>query len=234
MPASLLADTLFGRTRRQVLGLLFGHPDESFYVREVARHTGAALGAVQKELAALASAEILKRTVRGRQVYFGANRSSPLFAELASLVAKTTGAVEVIRRDLELLGEDIDAAFIFGSVAKGAERSASDIDLFVIGVAGFSKVVDALSDAQQVLGREVNPVVQSRDEFARRVNTQDHFVRAVLATPRLFVKGNDDDLDRLAGKRLAAAARDEPAGDRRPPRPRRSRSAGQRSKRSKP
>jgi len=194
----LLADTLFGRTRRQVLSLLYGRPDESFYVREVARATGSAPSAVQKELAALANAGILERSARGREVYFTANRNSPVFGELRSLVAKTSGVEFVIRDALKPLESRIAAAFLFGSVAKGEETAASDVDLFVIGLAGLGDVVDALGPAQQALGRDINPVVQMPAEFSRRVKAKDHFVTSVLAAPRLFVIGDQHGLEGLA------------------------------------
>lgn len=231
---ALLADTLFGRTRREVLSLLFGRPDESFFVREVARKTGVALGAVQKELMALTAAGVLERSVRGRQVYFSANRNSPVFPELRSLIAKTAGVVDVIRTGLQSIDASVDVAFVFGSIAKGEERGTSDIDLFVIGRAGFGDVVDALTESQRALGRDINPVVQSSEEFTRRVRAKDHFVTAVLQTPRLFVIGDDHELERLAGERLAAGTQDEPTGDRRAPRHRRTGSARQRNSQSKP
>src|SRR5947209_8107640 len=85
-----LASTLFGKTRRAVLGLLFTRPDESFYLREIARRSGAGVGPVQRELAELAAAGIVERAVRGRQVYFRANAHCPVFSEIRSLIVKTT------------------------------------------------------------------------------------------------------------------------------------------------
>ena len=58
---------MFGLTRRQVLGLLFGQPEQAFYAREVARLTGGAMGPVQRELQALVAAGMLERTERGRR-----------------------------------------------------------------------------------------------------------------------------------------------------------------------
>ena len=70
---------LFGKTRRRVLGLLFGRPDESFYVRDIVRRSGAAQGAIARELAALLGAGLLWRDDRGRQVYYQANKHAPIF-----------------------------------------------------------------------------------------------------------------------------------------------------------
>ena len=124
---------LFGQTRRRVLAWLLGHADEAFYLRQIVRQTGAAHGAVQRELSALTSAGILQRTVAGRQVYFQANRDSPIFPELRSLLLKTTGAVDVLREALAPLADRIVLAFVFGSVARGDLRNDSDIDLLVVG-----------------------------------------------------------------------------------------------------
>ena len=85
-------------------------------MREVARLTGGALGAVQRELTALVSAGILERSVKGRQVYYQADRRCPVFAELSSIVAKTSGLADPLRASLTSCAR-IDAAFVFGSLA---------------------------------------------------------------------------------------------------------------------
>lgn len=210
-----LGATLFGRTRERVLGLFFSRLDEAFYVREVARRTGGALGAVQRELGVLVQAGILTRVVQGRQVYYQANRQCPVFDELRSIVAKTSGLVDVLRDALAPVAGRVDAAFVFGSMARDGGGPGSDVDLFVIGSVALGDVVEALAPVESHLGREVNPVVQPAAEFARRARCGDHFVRRLLGEPRLFVLGDDDVLERLAAPRVADAARDQRAGDQR-------------------
>jgi predicted nucleotidyltransferase len=211
-----LGATLFGRTRERVLGLFFGRLDEAFYVREVARRTGGALGAVQRELGVLVSAGILTRVVRGRQVYYQVNRQCPVFAELRAIVAKTTGLVDVLRDALVPVAGGVEAAFVFGSMARDGGGSDSDVDLFIIGAVTLGDVVEALAPVESRLGREVNPVVQSVAEFARRARRGEHFVSRLLGEPRLFVLGGDDVVERLAAARVADTPRDQRAGDRRP------------------
>ncbi len=41
---------LFGRTRSALLALLFGHTDESFYLRQLIRAVGTGNGALQREI----------------------------------------------------------------------------------------------------------------------------------------------------------------------------------------
>jgi len=86
-----LSATLFGKTRRAVLSLLYSHAEEAFYLRQVARMAGVGLGAVQRELKQLADAGIIHRTVQGRYIYYQANKESPIFAELKKVVTETSG-----------------------------------------------------------------------------------------------------------------------------------------------
>ena len=117
------ATLLFGSTRRRVLSWLLGHADEAYYLRQIARHTGTAVGAVQRELEQLTAAGLLRRTVQGRQVYFQANREAPIFPELQGLFAKTAGLTDVLREALAPLGERVLVSFVFGSAARGELRT---------------------------------------------------------------------------------------------------------------
>ena len=151
-----------------MLGWLFGHAEERFYLRQIVRQSGAAQGAVQRELQKLAEAGILRRTVEGRHVYFQANRESPIFPELHMLLLKTAGIVDVVREALVPLADRIRAAFVFGSAARGELRSDSDVDVLVVGDVPFPAVADALAGAQTRLGRDVNPTVYPPAEFQRK------------------------------------------------------------------
>src|SRR5205814_9471108 len=98
LQAGSLAAALFGKTRRELLAFLFSHPDDSFYLRQVAGHVGGGgLGGVQRELKRLADVGLILRQARGRQVHYRANRQSPIFAELQGLLVKTVGVADVLR-----------------------------------------------------------------------------------------------------------------------------------------
>jgi len=222
------SSVLFGRTRRGILGWLFGHPDERFYLRQIVRQTGAAHGAVQRELQTLVGAGILRRTVVGRQVYFQANRESPIFLELQALLLKTAGVVEVVREALAPLADGIRAAVVFGSAARGELRTGSDIDVLVVGDVSFTAVADALAVAQARLGRDVNPTVYPPVEFRAKIRAGQHFLTTVLEEPRLFAVGGPNELVGLGAERLAPGPHDEPERDSRPPGRRRERSRRQR------
>jgi predicted nucleotidyltransferase len=222
------ANLLFGSTRRRVLGWLLGHPDESYYLRQIVRHTGTSVGAVQRELEQLTAAGLLQRTVEGRQVYFQANREAPIFPELQGLFAKTAGLTDSLREGLASLGKQVLVAFVFGSAARGELRVASDIDLLVVGDATFQDVVHALSEAQTRLGRDINPTVYPATEFQGKLRAEHHFVTNVLQGPRIFVSGGDGELAGLGAKWLADKASEQSKRDSRSPAGRRTRPRRQR------
>lgn len=218
------AAALFRKTRRQLLGWLFTHTDESFYVRELVRVSGAAAGAVSKELEELAAAGILGRTVRGNQVFYQANAASPIFEELRSIFVKTAGLADQVRRALNPLADRIAVSAIYGSAASGGLRAPSDVDLLVVGRVSFGDVVSALAGAQAAVGREINPVVYSPGEFRSKLKARHHFLTSLMKEPVQFVIGGPGDLERLGAKRLAPVPPHDSSGGRRPAGHRRSRS----------
>jgi selenocysteine lyase/cysteine desulfurase len=104
-----LAEALFSKNRRAVLSLLFGHADEAFYLRQIVRASGGGVGAIQRELRQLVQCGILRRTARGKEVYFQVNPECPVFAELKSLLMKTAKLVDVLRTALDRSGIAIRA-----------------------------------------------------------------------------------------------------------------------------
>ena len=189
-----LMDMLFGAYRRQALGLLLLRPEDSLHVREIARLTGVPAGSLHRELRALTKAGLLLREPAGNQVRYRANRTSPIYPELAEIFRKTSGMAELIRGALAPLADRIDVAFVFGSMASGSATSASDVDLCVLGEVGLADVVAAVLPLRGRLGREVNPVVMAASEFNGLRKKNDRFVTRVMREPKLFVMGTGDEL----------------------------------------
>lgn len=198
-----VAQTLFGRIRREVLGLLYTNPERSYYLRELMRFANTSPGAIQRELAQLHKAGLVVRSRRGHQVFFQANLQSPVFEELRSLLAKTAGLAQILREALLPLACQLELAAVFGSFAAGSMQDESDIDLLVIGQVSLREVVTALQPAQNRLAREINPVVYARSECVRLLSEGQPFLTAVLEGPLLPILGDKDEFQRLAGQRLA-------------------------------
>lgn len=189
-----LSELLFPGYRRRVLGLLLLHPDEALHGREIARRTGLPSGTLNRELARLAHAGLLRRERRGNQLLYSAERACPVFEELASILRKTSGVADVLAAALAPAREQIRVAFVYGSLASGRERAGSDADLMIIGDLGFGDAVKLLHPAQETLGREIVPRVYSPKEWKQKLGSPDAFVRDVLAKPKIFVIGTEREL----------------------------------------
>ena len=192
--------SLFSKTRQALLGLLYARADEEHLQENLIQFAGLGRGTVQRELEFLARAGVVRRTLRGRQVYFQANSESPIYAELRGLVVKTGGVADALRAALVPLAERIQVAFIYGSVAKGQERRASDVDVMVIGEVSFAETSEALGSAQKSIGREVNPSVYAPADFRKKLAAKHHFLSSVLKSEKIFLIGDDRELARLAKK----------------------------------
>jgi predicted nucleotidyltransferase len=204
--SSDLGAVFFGAYRRRVLGLLLLHPDEAFHLREIARITDTQPGTLRRELLQLTQAGVFTCEKMGNLVRYQADKACPIYAELRGILKKTAGIVDVLREALVPLSSDISAAFVYGSVASGVERRASDIDVMVVGRVTFEQVTAALHGTFDVLRREVNASVYSEAEFHQRSREKGQFLARVIKEPVLMIFGNEHDLGKPGENRQAETA----------------------------
>ena len=190
-----LAEILGSKIRAEILRLLFAGPDAALHVREIERRTGFNDRAIRQELARLTRLDLLHARRDGNRLYYGAHTEHPLYPDLRNLALKTCGIVAKLSVALDVPG--VQAAFVFGSFAKGEATAQSDIDVMVIGSAGLREVSHLLSGLNEAAGRAVNPYVMSAVEFRKRVAGKDHFLTNVLAEPKILLKGTVDEPDRV-------------------------------------
>jgi predicted nucleotidyltransferase len=191
------------RLRAKLIGWLFSHPDERYFVRQLSGLLGEDSTNLSRELTRLATLGFVEPTREGRQKYYRANPSSPFFPELRGLAVKGSGVADILTRGLASLRERIDVAFVFGSVAGGRQERDSDIDLLVVGNVSLGEVVAALNALQSQIGREINPKVISPEELRRELAKGNPFLKEVVSGPKLFLIGGPRELERLAQVRLA-------------------------------
>ena len=194
-PAVGLGDALFAGTRQRVLGLLFGRPGRSYYANELIRLAAGGSGAVQRELERLAQSGLVTVRPIGNQKHFQANPESPIFAELCSVAQKTFGLADPLRAALAPLAKRIDAAFVYGSVAKRQDTASSDIDLLIVAdKLSYADLLVALEPVASAIGRQLNPMILSRRELAQRVKVRSSFITRLLAQPKIWLIGAEDDI----------------------------------------
>ncbi|MGH6682397.1 MAG: nucleotidyltransferase domain-containing protein [Pseudolabrys sp.] len=195
MNGSGLSSALFSNVQKRVLALIFGHPDRSFYTSEIIQSIGSGTGAVERELSRLKLSGLVSAKRIGNQTHYQANRQSPIFGELQSLISKTMGLAEPLRDSLEPLTEKIKAAFVYGSVAQGKDNARSDIDLMVVGEdLTYPDIYTELQKAESVLRRKVNPNFLSLEDWRKKVAQKNSFISKVNSLPKIFIIGSQNDL----------------------------------------
>ena len=198
-----MLEKLFGsRLRAKVIGWLFTHTDQRFFVRQITSLLKEDSANLSRELMRLSDLGILGTTREGHQKYYWANKKCPIFAEMHNLAIKTTGLCDVLKETLEQYRKHIYAAFIYGSFAQGKENLRSDVDVMIIGTAKYDEVFSALCRVQEKLDRDVNPTVFSTEEFQIKINEDNLFLKSIFKGEKIFIIGDDNELSRLVEKRV--------------------------------
>jgi predicted nucleotidyltransferase len=100
---------------------------------------------------------------------------------------------DILRAALEPVAAQIDAAFIYGALARGAPSAHSDIDLMIIGRGiEYTDVIPHFIAAAKYLGRAINPSVYSADEWRRKMAAGNRVMLALMKQPKIFVLGSPD------------------------------------------
>ncbi|MEM0952805.1 MAG: MarR family transcriptional regulator [Pseudomonadota bacterium] len=186
-----------------MLAVLFLHPDERFHVRELARRTGVSAGSLHRELHAMADVGLLERERRGNQVLYQPAQSCDIYEELASIFRKTEGLAFVLRDALKDVREQLDFAFVFGSIAAGTQHTESDLDICLLGELALLDAVTALADTAAHLKREINPVVMPTSVFKSKLQSDDSFAKRLYLEPKVFVIGDAHEFGEFAEDRSA-------------------------------
>jgi DNA-binding transcriptional ArsR family regulator len=190
---SLIA-VLLPKTRRAVLAATVMHPEKWWFLADLARHIGVRPSSLQREMGSLVEAGVLLRRQEGKQVYFKPDPNCPILGELQGIMTKTSGLVDLLREILGPFQSSIKVAFVYGSIARCEEISESDVDLMIVGGVTLSALAPALQKAEEKLGRQVNPVVFSSEECAKKLKQGHHFLKNVVESDKLFLVGSQDDL----------------------------------------
>lgn len=193
-------DALFPTIRAGVLSATLLQPERWWFMTELARQLGVTPSSLQRELEALVGSGILLRRQDGRRIYYKANTDSPVFPEMKGLILKTAGIVPALKAELERFDDRIELALLYGSVARGEEKSGSDVDLMIVGSLKQIDLLSALRKLESRFRREVNVTLFSSEEFHRKFAAGDHFLKTVLKGKTISLKGTLDELEETASR----------------------------------
>jgi len=200
MRSSSLGNVLFTKTQQKVLGLLYGQPEQSFYLNQITDLSKIGRGTIKRELERMEAAGIVLKKKIGNQNHYQANPECPIYHELSGIVRKTFGVADVIKSALESILNKVTLAFIFGSIAKAEDTAKSDVDLLIVSSElAYAEIMELLLEAEHSLGRPVNPTLYSPGELEARIRQDNAFVSRVLEQPKIWIK-EDEDVYRTLGE----------------------------------
>jgi predicted nucleotidyltransferase len=192
-----ILDSLFkSKLRQRLLALFLTNPHDRYYARQLHAMIDGSVGSLHRELIHLENLGILNSEKVGNLKFYFANREHPLFFEISGITAKTVGVFGALRAVVKEL-ENIDVAFVYGSFASGKETARSDIDLFIIGDVNHGALNKALSEVEKTLQREINYTAMTNDEFRSARRSGAPFTQNVMAEPKVFILGGEDELKGL-------------------------------------
>jgi len=195
-------DSLLTPIKQEILFATYRQPEKWWYLSELAASAGTTPSSLQRELSTFAANGLLLRRRDGGRIYFKAATDSPLFEPLKELLERSLGPIGALRDAIAPLTDRIEAAFIYGSVAKGEDRVNSDLDLLMIGDVGLAELVKLLKPLERRFGREFNAKCYSPSEFVSKFQKGNHFVSSVIRERKIYLIGDDDDIGRLVGEPL--------------------------------
>ena len=193
-----MLESLFGsKSRALIIKVLFTEEHRKVHLRELSRLTGVSAPTLQREAKSLVNIGVLVENKEANRVVYEANKLSPIYGPLMELATKAADGIEQLKEVFK--DSESRVVFVYGSRASGKARADSDYDVFVIGDEGLRKLAKRIAPLRESLGVEVNPYVVTPEEFARRMKDGDHFLSDVMAKPKIFLKGGEDELGAMEG-----------------------------------
>src|SRR6266404_3728556 len=128
-----LNDIITSKVRIEILELFFSNPTEMYHVRGIVRETDEEINAVRRELTHLEAGGVVKKEARGNRVYYFLRPDYPMYGDLVSIVAKTTGLGASLISNKSKIGKPLYIMFS-GRFARHKKRKKDDdVDILVVG-----------------------------------------------------------------------------------------------------
>jgi predicted nucleotidyltransferase len=101
--------------------------DGELYERQIAKEAKVSVGAVNKILKEFQGLDLVKKTKKGRMLFYSRNDNSPLLRQFKVFIT-INGLMPIIEKTVPLAKRIV----LFGSCAEGRNGEKSDIDLFIL------------------------------------------------------------------------------------------------------
>lgn len=181
------------KTRVDLLALFFTHPDERYYVRQIARNLESDISGIKRELDNLEKAGLIQSEKVGNLRYYVPNKACPVYREIKSLIAKTVGAQAAIQEALRKI-PGIEQAALYSLNLHAPGEGSGPIPLLVVGAVDLEALNEAITSLENKLAREISYTVFDPAEYRRRKAEGDSFLAQLAQGKTIRLIGGDDGL----------------------------------------
>ncbi len=200
----MLKNLFSSNVRIAVLKELLLNPDKEYYVRKLAHIIHVTPSYTNLELKNLLEIELVTKHISGNQHLYKINKNHQLYEDLKNIFLKTVGLRDVLDQHLSPFKDNIDFAFVYGSMAKGNYTAESDVDLMLIGNVNSFDISEACSNAEDELKRQINYSVFTLKDIKNKLSDQNHFFTSLMSEKKLFIIGHQNEFQRIASKAQTA------------------------------
>lgn len=189
MNAALMGELFGGMARYKALRCLYEQPARAFGTRELAASAGIDPSNASRWLRRWSEVGLVQRRMERGNPVFQAS-SDPWLSPLSLLLQQDFRVVQVLREHVASLGDEVHAAAIFGSAARGEADEKSDIDLLLVTSLPQLKAQALLKAAGRDLGRPVNVLAYTPASWGAALAAGDAVVKDILGHSLLALKGD--------------------------------------------
>ncbi|EKD65317.1 MAG: hypothetical protein ACD_50C00118G0003 [uncultured bacterium] len=171
---------------KKILSYFFSNKKAENYGRELARILDVDPKNLHSKLKEFERNGLIVSEKKGNQRYYKLNKFFPLLKEYEKIIGKELPPEVLLKEKLSLV-KGIKEAYIFGSYAKGKADSNSDVDVLIIGNHKALEAQKAVLSLQRELGREINIIDMTTQEFNRKIAMKNPLIKDILLKPRIKV-----------------------------------------------
>ncbi len=189
-----LSDIITSKVRIKILELFFSNLKEVYHVRGIVRETDEEINAVRRELTKLEKDGVLEKEPRGNRIYYSLRTEYPLFGDLVSMVAKTTGLGKAIIENRNKIGRVSFVMFSGKFVRHKEHKMDDDVDVLVVGEVVLPELASIIRTEETLREHEINYTAMTREEYDFRKKRRDPFLLGILSGSRVMIIGDEEDL----------------------------------------
>jgi len=179
---SAILENLFGsRERMRLLRFFLLNPEQEYEISEIARRNMLQPKSIRRELENLKKIKFIIRRLKKGKAFYVLNQNFIFYPELKNLISKSN-----IYPDSSSLAKVKNIGNVKLAVVSGAfiNYNKSKADMILVGDSiSRAKLKNLMSNLEAEIGKEVDFVMMTHEEFKYRLNMLDKFILEFLEGP---------------------------------------------------